>query len=458
MNRLFVGGALAALLAACGGSAAPTSPAGSPVSSAGIPPASASAPAASAKPTASTAAATNKGTIKIGYLLPLTGPQAAIGKDNEDGMKLYLSSVNSTMAGRPVEVTFSDSQFQADVALTKARELVENQKVNALMGFTATPEGYAVAQYVKDTAHVPMLITSNSGGEGMLTDPKFKSPYLTRWTQSGTEIVDVAADWSAKQGFKKAITFVDDYAAGVQNTDMFASTFIRRGGSIVQEIYAKLGTTDYGPQLATLKPDADVLFDFLTGADGLRFGDQYPNYVGGRKLQIVDSFSTVTAGPNMPQLKDKAVGIDAVDVFTEASDDPGTQAFVKAWKAAYPDRVPSHDAAGGYAAGQILNAALEKVGGNIENTDQLLQALYALQIDTAKGPVKLDQNHDIVQNIYVFGHEKQGNGVARKLLATYPSVNDTWARSAEEIARFPWDNFKDKWVGMTQPQLEQALK
>jgi branched-chain amino acid transport system substrate-binding protein len=362
------------------------------------------------------------------------------------------------MAGRSIQVSFEDAQFQADVGLTKARELVENQHVNMLMGFTATPVGYAVAQYVKSTGHVPMLITSNAGGEGMTTDPKFKSPYLSRWTQTGTEIDDVSADWAAKQGFKKGIIFVDDYAAGAQNAFIFASTFIRRGGSIVQEVYAKLGTTDYGPQLAQLKPDADVMFGFLTGADGLRFVQQYPNYASGRKLQIIDSFGAMTAGSNLAQEKDKAVGIAAVDVFTEASDDPGTQAFVKAWHAAYPDRLLSHDAASGYAAGQIINTAVSKVGGKVENTDQFLQALDGVQIDTAKGPVKLDDNHDIVQTIWVYGNEKDGNSVKRKLLASYPNVSDTWIRSPQEVATYPtWESFKGKWVGMTKDKLEQDL-
>src|SRR5262249_24597056 len=160
---------------------------------------------ASAKPAASASAAAKPaagGTVKVGVILPLTGPQASVGKDHQDGINLYLKSVNNTIAGRQVEAVFADSQFQADLALTKARERADNQKGSALLGFTATPEGYAVAQYVKDTGHVPMLIPSNSGGEGMTTDPKFKSPYLTRWTQTATEIVDVSADWSAKQGFK----------------------------------------------------------------------------------------------------------------------------------------------------------------------------------------------------------------------------------------------------------------
>ena len=448
---------LALLLTSCGGAAAPAASS----AAASVKPAASAKPAAaasvSAKPAASGAAQATS-PIKIGVILTLTGPQSPVGKDNEDGLKLFLKSIGGKVAGRQIEPVFADDQFKADVGLTKAKELVQNEHVAALMGFIATPVGYAVATWVKDTAHVPMLITSNAGGEGMLTNPKFKSQYLTRWTQSGTEIVDPSADWAAKQGYRKAAIYVDDYAAGIQNADMFASTFIRRGGSIVQEEYPALGSTDFGPHLANLNKDADVIFTFFPGVDGLRFAEQYKNYVGQSKAQVIDSFGVIGAGSNLEQLKDKALGIVSVDVFSDSADDPSTKAFVKAWKAAYPDRRLSHDAAGGYESGQILAAALEKVHGQIENTQQFMNALYGLQIDSAKGPIKLDQNHDIVQDIKVYKIVKQGNDVGQQVLDVYHNVSGTFARSQDEIEHFPWDKMKGKWVGMTKAQLEQTLK
>ncbi|HVA23551.1 MAG TPA: ABC transporter substrate-binding protein [Chloroflexota bacterium] len=434
------------LLAACGAAPIPSS-------------AALSAKPASAGSSAPASAAA-KGPIKVGVILTLTGPQATVGKDNQDALNLYLKSVNNTIAGRQIEPIFVDDQFKADVGLTKAKELVENQKVALLMGIIATPVAYAVAQYVKNTAHVPLLLTSNAGGEGMLTDSKYKSPYLTRWTFTGAEIADPPADWAAKQGYRKAAIFVDDYAAGIQNADLFASAFIRRGGSIVEEEYPPLGNADYGPYLARLNKSADVIYEFLTGVDGLRWMQQYATIAGQHKLPVLDMFGILGSGTNLAQLKQQAVGVVSSDVLNPASTDPGTQAFLKAWQGAYPggDRPPTHDAAHGYASGQILAAALEKVGGQIENTQRFLNALYSLQIDTAKGPVKLDQNHDIVQNIYLYRVVKKGDGVGWEDAQTYHDVSDTWDRSAQELAHFPWEKMKGKWVGMTKDQLEQALK
>src|SRR5581483_6574825 len=107
------------VLAACGGGAAPAgSPASSPAAaSAAAKPAGASA---SAKPVASAAAsASSTGSIKVGFIVPLTGVAAPVGQDNLDGFNVYLQSINNTVAGRKIEVVTGD-EGQPDTALTKA--------------------------------------------------------------------------------------------------------------------------------------------------------------------------------------------------------------------------------------------------------------------------------------------------------------------------------------------------
>ncbi|HLY67761.1 MAG TPA: ABC transporter substrate-binding protein, partial [Chloroflexota bacterium] len=175
--------------AACGG-AAPSQPAAaSPApASAAKPSAAASQPAAQAsKPAAAAAGASQAADagapIKIGLVVPLTGAQSPAGKDNLDGMNLYLGSVNNTIAGRKIELVSGDTTGQADVALTKAKQLVENDHVNVLMGLTLTPECYAIGGYVQQ-AHVPTIISDNCGAQGLTTDPKVASPYIVRTTFS----------------------------------------------------------------------------------------------------------------------------------------------------------------------------------------------------------------------------------------------------------------------------------
>ena len=139
-RRSWCVGVLTALLAlnlACGAQTAPAKPTGG---AAGAPAQPASG--AAGAPAASGAA---QGPIKIGVLQPLTGPFAVQGKDNQDGFELYLDSINRTVAGRRIEVVVADAQGRPDVGLTKAKQLVENDRVHLLAGITNTAVCYAVA-------------------------------------------------------------------------------------------------------------------------------------------------------------------------------------------------------------------------------------------------------------------------------------------------------------------------
>lgn len=456
-------------LAACGGAAAPS--ASGPAASAAKPAVSSAAPAAasatSAKPAASaSASAATKpaassaggGPIKIGFIEPLTGPQAQPGKDNNDGFSLFLDSVNGTMAGRKIQPVFADDQLSADTGLTKAKGLVEGEKVAALMGFTFTPVVYAVAAYVKNQAHLPMLVSANATGEGLFLDPKLTSEYLTRFTENSAAYSATAADWAYKNGYRKAIILTYDTAAGIENGDFWARAFIARGGSVVQEFHPPANTSDYGTYLAQMDKSADIVLEFAPGADGLRMLQQYANYGGEKKPLFFDLGAVATGGPNVDELKDKAVGVVANKSWVESLDNPENQAFLKALHAKYPSRTPSNDLAMGWASGQILQAALQKVNGNIEDVPNFLKAVNATDIKVPKGEVKLDDTRDIVQDYYVYKIVKQGDKYTQQVLDTYKSASQYYDIPADQMKRFPFGQLKGKWVGMTKDKLPTLLK
>ncbi len=453
------------ILAACGSGVAP--PASSSPASVSASRASASAsvtgsaaPFGASKPAGSsptaaseTTASATGGPIKIGLLAPLTGPVADAAKENIDGFNLYLESIGNTVAGRKIEVIPADDQFKADVGLTKAKELVESQKVHLLAGIFATPVCYAVATYVQQ-AKLPLVVTGQCGAQTMMTDPKFASSYLVRFTQNATVVTGPPADWAYKQGYRKAMLMLSDFGGGLETADGFASMFVKRGGSIVQEQYPAQGSTDFGPFLAKLNKDADFAYVFLPGVDGLRFMDQIRNYADISKLPIIDAYAAMTDGSNLDALKDKAVGIIQEGLYTSAADTPENQAFVKAWQAKYPGRYVSSSVAQGYAGAQIIAAALNKVNGKVEQTQDFLNALYATNVNTAKGPIKLDANHDVVESVYIDRVVKQGDRFGQQLLATYEDVSRSWERTPQEMENFPLGKLKGQWVGMTKEKLE----
>ena len=99
-------------------------------------------------------------------------------------------------------------------------------------------------------------------------------------------------------------------------------------------------------------------------------------------------------------------------------------------------------------------AAIKAVNGNVEDKQGLMNALYNLKVDTVKGPISLDKEHDVVQNIYFWQAQKDGS---LKVVDTYQNVARTWDRSQDQITKFQFGTYKGKWVGMTKEQLGDVL-
>ena len=467
MKKLMTIAVSSILLAACGGSASVSTsspPVSSPAASAPKPAASVASSAAaasaaakpavsaSAKPAASAGAAPT-GTIKIGVIGPMTGSDSINGTEHRDGLNLYLASINNTVAGRKIEPTFLDDQGKADVALTKAKQAVESDHAQMLMGLSTTPSCYAVAEYAKQ-AQEPLMVSINCGAQYLTTDPKYQSPLLARFTQTSTATVDAAADWAFKNGHKKVILMSSDYGGGNETSDAFASAFISRGGSIVQETHPAMGTTDYGPFLAQLSPEADMLVFFGPGADSLHFGDQYSTYAS-KKLPVLDVYGQVTNGPNIGTLHDKVLGITSAYVYSEGFDSPVNQAFLKTFHDKYPGRLISGQFAQGYANMEATVAAIKAANGNVEDKQAFGQALHSLEVDTVKGPIKLDQFNNVVQNTYVYEVVKNGSSYSQKLLDTYKGTGQFWDRTQQQIDRIKLGSHKGQWVGMTKDKVAE---
>jgi len=251
--------------------------------------------------------------------------------------------------------------------------------------------------------------------------------------------------------------FAADFGAGHEFVDAFSAAFVGAGGSVVQVQYPKVGTTDYGPVLAQLESSADSVATFLPRIDGLRFFDQYAG--SGSKRPALDTTNSGTAGPPLDQLKDKAVGLLGTNVYSLAFDSPQNQAFLKAFAAKFPGRSVSSTVANGYASAQVLEAALKKVNGNVEDKQAFMDALYSTNIDTAKGPIKLDSKHDLVENVYAFQVVKDSSGgFGQKLLGTQQGISANFNWTPQQIDKLQIGKDAIKWTTMDKAKLDQLLK
>ena len=103
-----------------------------------------------AMPTSSLA----KGPVKIGFIAPLSGFAAQVGRDMLSGMELALMHRNWQVAGRKIKLISEDTEAKPAVAMTKVRKLVERDGVHVLIGGLMASTGYALMPYV-DKKKIP---------------------------------------------------------------------------------------------------------------------------------------------------------------------------------------------------------------------------------------------------------------------------------------------------------------
>ena len=113
-------------------------------------------------------------TVKIGLIVPMTGPQASTGKQIDAAVKLYQAQHGTTVAGKKIEVILKDDAAVPDNTKRIAQELIVNDKVNFIAGFGVTPAALAAAPLATQ-AKVPLIVMA--AGTSIITE---RSPYIAR--------------------------------------------------------------------------------------------------------------------------------------------------------------------------------------------------------------------------------------------------------------------------------------
>ncbi len=374
-----------------------------------------------------------KGPIKIGFLAPMTGGGAQVGKDMTNGFMMYVEEANKEFAGRKVEVIVEDTQADPAIALTKLRKLVESDRVQVVAGVLLASEGYALAPKI-DEYRIPTLYPVASADDLTQRKPA-KWVIRTGWTSSQPN--QPFGEWVYKTlGYRKIVTIAADYVFGWEQVGGFQKTFEEAGGQVIQKLWPPLGTTDFGPYLAQIKRDADAVFAVMVAAMALRFPKQYQDAGLKARLPLIGGGTTFDEFV-LPSLGDEAIGAITPLIYSAAIDTPVNKRFVGEYRKKY-GKVPSYYSETCYTAARWINEAAKAVGGDVEDKEKFLAALKKVEIpDAPRGPIKLDAYGNPIQNIYVRKVEKKDGELWNTVIQTFPAVSQFWKYKPEEFLKQP---------------------
>src|SRR5262245_2804079 len=372
--------------------------------------------------------------IRVGFLTCLTGALAQPGKEMQNGIELLLQEHRQMLAGRPIQLTVLDTASNPGVALTKARELVEQRKVHVILGPLAAFEAYAVAPYA-NTQRV--LLISPSAAADDLTQRK-ATPFFVRATSNSSLPTQPFGTYAAKTlGYRKIATIADDFAFGHEVVAGFQAAFEDAGGQIVQKLWPPLGTTDQGPYISQLRRDVDAVFIGFAGIAALRFLKQYQDAGLHGKIPLLANQTAVDEAL-LRSMSDEALGVVSTMHYSAALDTPANRKFVAAYRQAFGGNDPGYYSTGAYTAGLFLKQALEKIGGRIEDRDAYRKAFReAVSPARPGGPIVWDNNGNPATNTTIGRLKPKAGRLRTSLIHTIGGVGQSGTYSEAEFLKAP---------------------
>jgi branched-chain amino acid transport system substrate-binding protein len=374
--------------------------------------------------------------IKIGLLATLEGPFAAGGADGMRGAELALKQRGGMAGGKKIELVKASSNAQPDVAVNAVRKLVEQDKVQIVVGPLSGGEGIAVKNYSKSQPGLT-FINGSSGAQGAtLVDP---SPNFFRFNTEGAQWMTGLGEHAMSKGYKRMALIAEDYSFPYSQVQGFMAGYCKAGGKMVDKIWVPLGNKDYASAIAKIPKNIDALLVVLGGADAVNFLTQYEQ-TGGDKPMVGGSITVDQTVLNFKgKRRESLVGTPAAGPMADSIDTPAYKKFVADYKSNFKDGFPSPSlfAYAYYSNMQAALDGLDAVKGDLSGGQaKYRDALAKLVVNTPAGDVRLDENRNAIGNTYITEVAKGGDGVFfNKVVKVVPGVSQTLGLTKDEFAK-----------------------
>jgi branched-chain amino acid transport system substrate-binding protein len=286
------------------------------------------------------------------------------------------------LGGLKVSTIQEDEGATSQDALSKARKLVEQDKVDVIMGIVSSANALAIRDLI-DQAQKPTIIT-NANANAITGDQRSK--YIFRTALSAFQNASALPKWAVANVGKRMIAMAPDYAAGQEWTAAYKQVFESAGGTLMDIILPPLGNADYAPFISKLKPqNPDGVWAQFAGADAIKFTQQWNDYIGTSIPLIGGGMNWQTAD----QVGQAANAWKSLAVAWELGlDNPTNKQFIDAFFKkfnTYPVYGQYH-----YDAMGLLDRILQSSSGD-KSAAAIVKGFEGLtEIDSVRGTIKVD--------------------------------------------------------------------
>jgi branched-chain amino acid transport system substrate-binding protein len=360
-------------------------------------------------------------TVKIGVILPYSGPFADAANQLQAGIDLYIATHGDEVAGKKIEIIRRDTGGPApDVAQRMAQELVVREGVDILAGFALTPEALGAAPVAEEAQKLMVVMNAATS---MVTE---QSEYIVRTSLTIPQVNYAFGQWAYENGIRQTYTLVSDYGPGHDAESSFADGFREAGGEIVGADRTPVANPDFSAYVQRVRdanPEAVYIF-VPGGAQPAAIGKALSD----RGLTPPDTKILAQGELTHPEALDgmgeTALGIITTFHYTLERDDPINNEFVEGYTSANNGREPDLFSIGGYDGMHLIYEPLTATEGDASG-DALVEAAKGMAWESPRGPMSIDpETRDVIQTVYIREVQEVDGELQNVIIDEIPDVKD----------------------------------
>ena len=338
-------------------------------------------------------------TVKIGFITTLTTPAAVIGIQQKNAVELALEHIGGQIAGMDVEILFEDDAFNPQTGRTASEKLANDPDVRFVTGYIWSHVLLASTKVVLDAGK--FMISANAGASQMAGAECHENFFSTSWENSQTP--RALGEVLNQRGVKSIYLMAPNYAAGKNMVEGVEATF---NGEILGRDMTRWGADaqlDFSAELAKARASgAEAVFAFYPGRAGGAFVKQFEQSGLAETAELYTVFTM--DGISLPRFQD--AGLNAVlgsfntSYWSPDLDNEQNQRFVADFIEKY-GVYPAFYAAQAYDLIFMIKAAVEAVGGDLDDMDGLREALRSADYASTRGDYSYGSNNFPIENFYL---------------------------------------------------------
>ncbi|MFC7789074.1 ABC transporter substrate-binding protein [Microbacterium sp. MAHUQ-60] len=374
-------------------------------------------------------------TLTVGYISPTTGNFAVAGQEMVDGWNLYWENNGGKAGDVTIKTIVEDDAGNPETSLTKAHKLVEQDKVDIIVGPLIANTALAVAEYTS-TVGIPNLHPVAASDD--LTQRNHNGLTVRTGSMGGSQANYPGGEWAATEGgYKTAVTLCADYAFGWESCAGFVQGFTENGGELIKQIWFPNSTTDFSTYASQIQAaDADVVYVATAGgAPGPNFLNAYLG-LGLDQDKLLVNCCAADQG-TLRAMGDQILGLKSISYWAEGLDSDATREFVEVYKKFSDGKIPGAYVAGGYMTASLVASVLKEKG--LVTGEDLVTAIAEYEFtDSIFGRVSWDDYNNMVGPVFIREVQKLDDGSLYNVpIATVEDVDQWLGRDPEKAMAQP---------------------